>query len=404
MKFFHYFAVFLVCLPSSFSYSQIDSFRVNIKLIDPQHRITVGDKVDISSSDGTMSGNPRTVWAEGYLQGDSITLTGHTPYPVVTMVTVKKVDAPRFSTSSKLLLENDSYEMTFHIDSNRAAIIETTSSFHNLWASYIGLGRRLEEEKRTWIKQHADLTLPEGYQEADSILRLMEGIEARKLLSEKALGYQNPDNHATAYILGGGNKTYDDDYLSIYEGLTHDVKESLWGKIFKSKLDKMERGELTEAPILNTDSRLVGKALPMFKGATVAGDTVLIDTRYFESNGQNKLTLVEFWASWCTPCRIANTKLYPLYFKYKDQGFNVVSFSLDTKESLWIAAQKEDSLPWLDISDLKGPDSPVPPAFEISSIPRNVLVDANGIVIAVNVYDDELIEKLLIEKSDLSTR
>jgi thiol-disulfide isomerase/thioredoxin len=107
---------------------------------------------------------------------------------------------------------------------------------------------------------------------------------------------------------------------------------------------------------------------------------------------RGKLVLIDFWASWCMPCRIENPNLVSLYNKYKDlkftsgNGFTIYSVSLDLKMELWTDGIDKDGLLWeAHVSDLKGWDSAPAATYEVASIPANFLIDGNGIIIAKNL-------------------
>lgn len=107
-----------------------------------------------------------------------------------------------------------------------------------------------------------------------------------------------------------------------------------------------------------------------------------------------KYTLLEFWASWCGPCRRSNPKLVGLYNKYKEQGFEVFGVSLDESEKNWVNAIKKDQLSWPNVSDLKGYQNEIALTFNIAALPNSVLIDAEGKVIAIGLRDGHLREKL----------
>lgn len=109
----------------------------------------------------------------------------------------------------------------------------------------------------------------------------------------------------------------------------------------------------------------------------------------------NQYVLVEFWASWCGPCRAANPELIESYAKYHERGFEVFAFSLDDDREDWEQASIEDEIPWINTSDLKAYDSDVPTQFGVLAIPMNYLLDSQGGVVAKNLRSETLDEKLI---------
>lgn len=107
-----------------------------------------------------------------------------------------------------------------------------------------------------------------------------------------------------------------------------------------------------------------------------------------------KYILLEFWASWCVPCRKENPNLVKTYSKYKDLGFKIYSISKDSDRESWKQAVEKDSLVWTNVCGLKGDKEDVFSIYNISSIPRNYLINEEGIIIARNLRGDKLEEKL----------
>lgn len=109
---------------------------------------------------------------------------------------------------------------------------------------------------------------------------------------------------------------------------------------------------------------------------------------------KGKYVLVDFWASWCKPCRQENPNIVRTYNKYKEKNFTILGVSLDQTREAWVRAIAQDSLNWTHVSDLKEWSSTVVPLYNIQSIPFNVLVDPQGNIIATGLRGYQLEEKL----------
>ncbi|WP_454802889.1 TlpA family protein disulfide reductase [Mucilaginibacter phyllosphaerae] len=107
-----------------------------------------------------------------------------------------------------------------------------------------------------------------------------------------------------------------------------------------------------------------------------------------------KYVLIDFWASWCVPCREEIPALQAIYKKYRDQNFTILSVSLDDDRSKWLNALKQENMPWSNISDLEGFNGLSSKSYNIHAIPYNLLIDPTGKIIAKNLKGTELLDKL----------
>ncbi len=110
--------------------------------------------------------------------------------------------------------------------------------------------------------------------------------------------------------------------------------------------------------------------------------------------GQGQYVLIDFWASWCGPCRQEMPNVVKNYEKYHSKGFNIVGVSLDQKKESWVAAIQQLGMKWPQISDLKGWKSAAVDVYGISSIPSSVLVAPDGTIVAIDLRGNSLSEKL----------
>ncbi len=109
---------------------------------------------------------------------------------------------------------------------------------------------------------------------------------------------------------------------------------------------------------------------------------------------KGQYVLIDFWASWCGPCRLENPNVLKTYRKFHSKGFTVLGVSLDDHKDKWLAAIRQDGLPWTQVSDLKGWKNEVAVQYGIEGIPMNFLLDKEGKIVAKGLRGQDLEKQL----------
>lgn len=193
---------------------------------------------------------------------------------------------------------------------------------------------------------------------------------------QAALFAAHKDSPVTAFVIASSMGQMD--YASLrplYDGLGETAKNSPFGQAIARQLEVFKQVE-------------VGAVAPDFQGTTIEGETVSL-------HGINaKLKLVDFWASWCKPCREEMPDVAKLYKKYHDKGLEIVGVSLDEKKEEWVKASRDDKITWVNLSDLLGGRSPIAALYVVRAIPQTFLLDGENRIIAKGLHKKDLEKKI----------
>lgn len=189
----------------------------------------------------------------------------------------------------------------------------------------------------------------------------------------------NPDSYVSALILERFVMTKqmtNEEAKPMFDNLTPRIKGSKTGV-------KLEEALNTPKPPAE-----VGQIAPDFEGPGPTGQLVKLQENLA------KITIVDFWASWCRPCRVENPNLVKTYNKLKAKGLNVVGVSLDKSKASWVKAIEDDGLQWSHVSHLQHWNEPIAKAYQVRSIPATFILDQNGKILAKNLRGKALEQKV----------
>ncbi|MDT0295143.1 redoxin domain-containing protein [Mesonia ostreae] len=190
----------------------------------------------------------------------------------------------------------------------------------------------------------------------------------------------NPNSLVSILVLSdmiGMNMNPNADKKALFDSLSEEAKNSPSGK----KIEKYLAA--------NQDINIGSKA-PSFSAKTPEGNELSLE----ESLG--KITIIDFWASWCKPCRIENPNVVKLYNKYHEKGLNIIGVSLDkkTQKDKWLKAIEDDKLAWQHVSNLEYWNEPIAKLYNVRSIPATFILDEDGNIIAKNLRGKRLEDKI----------
>lgn len=173
--------------------------------------------------------------------------------------------------------------------------------------------------------------------------------------------------------------------MAIVEAATGKLGEKSYNILAARRMEESIRKQFAVRKGIMT-----GQPFTDFTAATVKGDSLRMSAIVRE----HPYTLLQFWASWCVPCRAELPQLRGLYESYKNKGLAIVSFSMDSNPVAWKKASEQEKIGWPNVSDLLAQKSPVIRKYPVNGVPANVIIDRNGTIVASNIFGEELEEKI----------
>ncbi|MFT6995779.1 MAG: peroxiredoxin [Maribacter sp.] len=284
-----------------------------------------------------------------------------------------------------IVLENGTINLSAQKDSLGFAIVDGTIQ-NEIFFGYLKQSRELSQQAKS---------IQEDMQKAGSVAGGEATIAAlndeMQELQEEYKTYEldfiknNPNALISALLLDrtiSMNTLEIEELQAMFDGLSQEIKNTRPGKKVVELLANKKKVE--EA----NKSTAVGAKAPEFSGPNPDGEIIAL------RDVLGKVTLIDFWAAWCKPCRAENPNIVSVYEKYHDKGLNVIGVSLDRTADAWKKAIVDDGLGWNHISNIAYFDDEIAKMYNVNAIPAAFLLDENGVIVAKNLRGSELEAKV----------
>jgi len=298
-----------------------------------------------------------------FVKNRSFSFTGKTAIPTFSFVSIKGskpvVPDPFYLGDGEILMEVDTVTKSGMRKSGKFEYLSLQTKFFKK-----GQTDRLIDSVSTEILERTKAIVDKEAKSIETKKNVLEFLASQ------------PNTVASTVILQRNIRSFDKAELkNIYETLSPIIKTTEEAKeIFGSTIKQV--------PIV------IGEKIADFEQANIKGEKISIRLL------RGKYVLIDFWASWCIPCRHENPVVVKVYEQFRAKGFEVFGVSLDDKKERWLKAIKDDKLAWMHVSDLNGWNNEVAKMFNIRSIPDNILIDREGKILARSLRGDDLEKKL----------
>ena len=278
------------------------------------------------------------------------------------------------------ILENGDIEADLFKDSISKSKVYGTKS-NDDFIKYKSETKFLVDDMNNISYEAQDAIMTGDVETAMDLEKEYKSKEREVMLYEWDFIIDNLDSYMSALLLEVfmiENKVNKDSIIDVYESFSNRIKVSDVGKNIADLLRQYEN------PIE------VGETAPDFTAPSINGSDVTLS----EEVSKNNVTLLDFWAAWCRPCRVENPNLVRLYKSYNKDGFDIIGVSLDRTKEQWEQAVEDDNLLWTQVSNLNFWNDPIARRYSIRAIPQSFLINKEGVVIGKNLRGNDLEESI----------
>jgi thiol-disulfide isomerase/thioredoxin len=298
---------------------------------------------------------------------------------------------PEYNGGFPVIVENDEIKVEVNKDTISNSKISGTynnDEFQHFRKTTMGI------QKKMMAFQQKNMQVYNDAQQKKDTVTINKLMKENNVFQKELKNYfeKYADNHPKAFIslliLGESFRSPDfnlEKTKKTFNSMDESLKSSKMGKKIKDQIDQMEK--LLKTPKTVTPPT-IGLVAPDFTAKTPQG----VDISLKQAMG--KVTLIDFWASWCGPCRKENPNVVAIYKEFHTKGLNIVGVSLDKDVNKWNEAIAKDNITWTQISHLKEWNEPIAKQYGVEQIPTTFLLDASGKIVAKDLRGDELKAKI----------
>ena len=327
---------------------------------------------------GTIAGKDNTLLTLVVAKGVELDTLGTTSLSRGSFDFTGKVDgvrsgyilAPGGQLVASFMLENADYTIS------DGGIVTGGGPAQALFARFNALNEELLVERKKLEEAYREAEAAGDTKKAQAVDARFRDFLADMQARELKLLMENADSYVAAHVVASTMTEVGLEKLrQRFELLGESAKASDWGKAIEDQIIRYERVE-------------VGGIAPDFEIPSRDGGVVSLQ------GTKAKVKIIDFWASWCAPCRQGNVNLVKLYQQYRPRGLEIISVSLDDNRQAWEKACGEDGMLWLNGSDLKGQFSPLVSLYCLRGIPANFILDEENRIVAKNLFGKQLQQKI----------
>lgn len=298
--------------------------------------------------------------------GDAFSLTGEVAEPVVARLAVEGYEG------GFIMILEPGAAYTASLTRNGQGDIRG-GRLQETYLEYQSIVRKANEEMRGLRQKMAEAGAQKHFKTVKELQEKVDKVQRDAQGKMDALIRRNADNVLAAYLQTAGMERVNElePLKRMYASLSEKAKSTAPGRILAAHIAAVEQVG-------------IAATAPDFTLPTPAGEQVSL------YGVKGKLKIIDFWASWCGPCRMENPNMVKLYNDFKDKGLEVISVSLDERKAAWTQAIQKDGMTWIHVSDLKGWKGETVKAYQVDAVPFILVLDENNRILAKNIRAEKL--------------